>query len=160
MVEEPGKPKPLFWITMLFVIGALVVYALMRADILFPKGKQNEPMPNISKDDMNKGGKSGPEAPDASVPTTVKEYQFVSADKLPPVKGVSGYKLGPDNTVKFALNVWAGWAPIIYANNGFAPGKTWTTSDGQSFKIELTLIDDPVAMRDAYASGNVEIGWA
>ena len=26
--------------------------------------------------------------------------------------------------------------------------------------MELTLIDDPVAMRDAYAAGSVHIGWA
>ena len=28
-----------------------------------------------------------------------------------------------DNTVRFALNVWAGWAPIILANNGFKAGQ-------------------------------------
>ena len=32
--------------------------------------------------------------------------------------------------------------------------------DGKEFKVELVLIDDPVAMRDAYASGEVHIGWA
>ena len=33
------------------------------------------------------------------------------------------------------------------------------TPGGKDFKVELTLIDDPVAMRDAYAAGNVHIGW-
>ena len=65
-----------------------------------------------------------------------------------------------DRTVRFALNVWAGWGPIIYANNGFKPGKVWKTPGGKDFKVELVLIDDPVAMRDAYAAGNVHIGWA
>ena len=59
-----------------------------------------------------------------------------------------------------ALNVWAGWAPVILANNGFKPGKVWKTADGKTFKLELVLIDDPIAMRDAYASGKVHIGWA
>ena len=65
-----------------------------------------------------------------------------------------------DRTVRFAINVWAGWSPIIYANNGFKPGKVWKTPGGKDFKVELVLIDDPVAMRDAYAAGNLHIGWA
>jgi NitT/TauT family transport system substrate-binding protein len=59
-----------------------------------------------------------------------------------------------------ALNVWAGWAPVIVANNGFKPGKLWKAPGGKTFKLELVLIDDPVAMRDAYASGKIHIGWA
>ena len=100
------------------------------------------------------------EAPDVSVPTTVKEYTFKPAEKLPPVKGVSAYKPLEDDTVRFALNVWAGWAPIIRANNGFKPGKLWQAPGGTPFKVELVLIDDPVQMRDAYAAGEVHIGWA
>jgi NitT/TauT family transport system substrate-binding protein len=65
-----------------------------------------------------------------------------------------------DRTVRFAINVWAGWGPIIYANNGFKPGKAWKTPGGKDFKVELVLIDDPVAMRDAYAAGNLHVGWA
>ena len=53
-----------------------------------------------------------------------------------------------------------GLGPIIYANNGFKPGKVWKTPGGKDFKLELVLIDDPVAMRDAYAAGNIHIGWA
>ena len=65
-----------------------------------------------------------------------------------------------DRTVRFAINVWAGWGPIIYANNGFKPGKVWKTPGGKDFKLELVLIDDPIAMRDAYAAGNIHVGWA
>ena len=36
----------------------------------------------------------------------------------------------------------------------------WKDAKGQDFRLELVLIDDPVAMRDAYASGDVHIGWA
>jgi NitT/TauT family transport system substrate-binding protein len=61
--------------------------------------------------------------------------------------------------VKFALNVWAGWGPIILANDGFEPKHVWKTSDGKEFKVELDVIDNPVAMRDAYATGQVHIGW-
>ena len=62
--------------------------------------------------------------------------------------------------MRFALNVWAGWGPIILANDGFKAGKVWKTADGKEFKVELVLIDNPVAMRDAYAAGEVHIGWA
>ena len=36
----------------------------------------------------------------------------------------------------------------------------WKTPGGKDFKVELVLIDDPIAMRDAYAAGNLHIGWA
>ena len=97
---------------------------------------------------------------DTSSVTTVKEYAIVPGERLPPVKGTSAYTPLQDNTVRFALNVWAGWAPIILANDGFKAGKVWKTPDGKEFKVELVLIDDPVAMRDAYAAGDVHIGWA
>ena len=97
---------------------------------------------------------------DSAAVTTVKEYTFRPAERLPEVKGTSAYKPLEDNTVRFALNVWAGWGPIILANDGFKAGKVWKTPKGKEFKVELVLIDDPVAMRDAYATGDVHIGWA
>jgi len=111
------------------------------------------------------GGQTGGEgvlfeAGDSAVPTTVKEYSFKPAEKLPPVKGTSAYKPLENETVRFALNVWAGWSPIILANEGFKAGKVWQAPGGKPFKIELVLIDNPVTMRDAYAAGEVHIGWA
>ncbi|MBM4258210.1 MAG: hypothetical protein FJ147_20235 [Deltaproteobacteria bacterium] len=103
---------------------------------------------------------AGGEAADSASVTTVKEYSFRPSERLPEVKGLAGYKALEGNTVRFALNVWAGWGPIILANGGFKPGKVWKTPDGKDFKVELVLIDNPVAMRDAYAVGEVHIGWA
>ncbi len=150
---EPGKPKPLFYFTVVIVVLALVGYAVYRSDILFPKNAPAIVTPNAD-------GKSAVEAADSNTGLTAKKYDYVPAEKLPPVKGVAAYKKMQNNTVRFALNVWAGWAPIIYANEGFKPKKEWTAPDGSKFKVELVLIDDPVAMRDAYASGDVHIGWA
>ena len=159
-----GKPKAGFFIVVALVVVGLVGVALWRTGILAPEGKKdNVAGGNITKDDLKNaqgGGSGGAEAPDNQAPTTVKEYKFVAAEKLPPIKGAAAYEPMKDNTVRFALNVWAGWAPIIFANDGLKPGKVWKTPDGQEFKLDLVLIDDPVAMRDAYATGKVHIGWA
>src|SRR5579863_2821558 len=145
-----GNPKPAFYLAVLAVVLGLVGFALWRLGAL-PGAKPTK----ISKDEMT----TATEAPDTSGITTAKEYKFVPAAKLPPVQGISSYKPLQDRTVRFAINVWAGWAPIILANNGFKAGKIWKTPSGKDFKVELTLIDDPVAMRDAYAAGNVHVGW-
>jgi len=160
-MDDTPKPKPLFYVVLLLVVLGLVGYAFRGT--LFPsgappKGPQTSSDTDLTPADLKTTG--GTEAPDANVPTTVKEYNFVASEKLPPVKEKSDYQPLVDRTVKFALNVWAGWAPIILQNGGSAPGKVWTTPGGEPFKVELVLIDNPVTMRDAYASGQVHIGWA
>ncbi|MFN7131674.1 MAG: phosphate ABC transporter substrate-binding/OmpA family protein [Myxococcales bacterium] len=167
-MEPTTQPKKPFFAAVAVVILALVGFALYRAGILAPEGKdENKITAQISPDDLKKATQPTPtdeqhgvEAPDSNAPTTVKEYNFVSDQKLPPVQGAAGYKKLENETVRMALNVWAGWAPVIYANKGFKPGREWKTPDGKKFRLELVLIDDPVAMRDAYASGNIHIGWA
>jgi len=172
------QPKAPFWLAVWAVIFGLVGLAAWRGGMLEqfglgrPGAAGQRPMaagggaggPAGSGTGAGADGAAGAEgmteAPDVSVPTTVKEYTFKPAEKLPPVKGVSAYKPLEDETVKFALNVWAGWAPIIRANNGFKAGKLWQAPGGKPFKVELVLIDDPVQMRDAYAAGEVHIGWA
>jgi NitT/TauT family transport system substrate-binding protein len=150
-----GQPKPAFYVAVFLVVIALVGFALWRFGAIGP-GSQ---IGNITSDEL-KQMKGGAEAPDNSGITTVKEYKFVAAQRLPAVKGISSYKPMADRTVRLAINVWAGWSPMIYANNGFKPGKLWKAPGGKDFKLELVLIDDPIAMRDAYAAGNIHVGWA
>lgn len=150
-----GQPKAPFFIVLALVVAGLVAFAVMR-------GGQDDPgSGGGDRIDPDKIG-AGTEAPDSQGITTIKEYKFVPQEALPPVEGTSAYKslAETDNTVKFALNVWAGWAPIIQANNGFQAGKVWKTQEGKEFKVELVLIDDPIAMRGAYANGEMHIGWA
>src|SRR5213596_1363638 len=151
-----GQPRPAFYVAALLVVLGLVGLALWRYGAIGPRGDQAG---QISTEEL-KQMKGGAEAPDSSGITTVKEYKYVLASKLPAVKGISTYKPPVDRTVRFAINVWAGWSPIIYANNGFKPGKLWKAPGGKDFKVELVLIDDPIAMRDAYAAGNLHVGWA
>jgi NitT/TauT family transport system substrate-binding protein len=150
-----GQPRPAFYVAVLVVVLALVGIALWRFGAIKPGGQSG----TFTSDEL-KQMKGGAEAPDSSGITTVKEYNYVAASRLPEVKGISSYKPMADRTVRFAINVWAGWGPIIYANNGFKPGRVWKTPGGKDFKVELVLIDDPVAMRDAYAAGNLHVGWA
>lgn len=151
-----GQPKLPFFIALVLVVGGLITFAVMKSDLLAPKAPQNLPQ------DGDAGAIPRPdlEAPDTNSVTTVKEYSFKPAERLPEIKGTAAYKPLVDNTVRFALNVWAGWAPIILANDGFKSGKIWKMPDGKEFKVELVLIDNPVAMQDAYSSGDVHIGWA
>jgi NitT/TauT family transport system substrate-binding protein len=150
-----GQPRPAFYVAVFLVVAGLVGLALWRYGAIGPGRSAGQ----ISTEEL-KQMKGGAEAPDSTGITTVKEYKYVPASKLPAVKGISTYKPMADRTVRFAINVWAGWSPIILANNGFKPGKGWKTPAGKDFKVELVLIDDPIAMRDAYAAGNLHVGWA
>ena len=145
-----GKPRAAFYVVLLLVVAGLVWLGLHRF------GGKEGGLGSI----INPSDRSGLEASDTATVTTSKEYTYVPAQRLPPVRGISNYKPLANRTVRMALNVWAGWAPVIYANGGFKAGKVWHTPGGADFKVDLILIDDPVAMRDAYAAGNVHIGWA
>jgi len=151
-----GQPKAPFYGVVAVVVAGLVAFAVIRAkDVLVPRAPKTQPG-KINVQDL--GGQSA-ESPTGSAPvTTVKEYSFKPAERLPEIKGASNYSL-KNNTVRFALNVWAGWAPIILANNGTKAEKVWKTPEGEEFKVELGVIDNPAAMLGAYTSGEVQIGW-
>ncbi|HOY65684.1 MAG TPA: phosphate ABC transporter substrate-binding/OmpA family protein [Candidatus Ozemobacteraceae bacterium] len=100
------------------------------------------------------------EAPDTKGVTTVQEYKYVPQEKLPPVKGTSAYKWDEkEKIVEFPINVWIGWLPIVAANNGFKPNEESVFFKKYGFKVNLKLIDDPVAARDAYAAGTSHVLW-
>jgi NitT/TauT family transport system substrate-binding protein len=151
-----GQPKPAFYVVTAAVVAGLIGLAIYNWSMLAPKA------PTKGEETIDPKELQGQtaEQTDSSSLLTKKEYTFVPIQRLPAVTGISAYKKMTDNTVRFAINVWAGWAPIIIANEGFQASKIWKTSDGKDFKVEIELIDDPVKMRDAYASGTVQIGWA
>lgn len=107
-----------------------------------------------------KQSSEGVEAPDLTDVTTVKEYKYVPADRLPPVKGVSQYEWDEEKKIlRFSYNVWAGWLPIIAANRGVKPNPESVFAKKYGFQVELVLMDDPVAARDAFAAGKVHTLW-
>src|SRR5664279_3218845 len=96
-----GQPRASFYVVVAAVVAGLVAFALYRADILAPKGK------TAAKNKIDPGqlGQKA-ESPDTSAPaTTVKEYTFRAAERLPDIKGTSAYKPMEDTTVRFSLNV-------------------------------------------------------
>ncbi len=116
------------------------------------------------------GGKSpmggffgeGPEteAPDTSGVTTVREYKYVPSDRLPEVKGISQYKWDEkEKILRFTYNLWAGWLPVIAANGGTKPNPESVFAKKHGFRVEMILMDDPVAARDAFAAGEVHTLW-
>jgi NitT/TauT family transport system substrate-binding protein len=161
MSQPAGKPKPAFFVAVLVVIAALVGLAVVRCT----KKKGGDEQAQKKDIDLNKikEAQNLPkevEAVDPTGITTVKEYEYKPSEKLPEVKGSAAYDKMKDRTVRFAINVWAGWAPIIHANEGFKAKKEWKDAKGQPFKVELVVADDPVAMRDALAAGKLHVGWA
>jgi NitT/TauT family transport system substrate-binding protein len=100
------------------------------------------------------------EAPDTTGVTTVKEYKYVAADKLPEVKGVSQYQWDSNEKIlHFTYNVWAGWLPVFAANGGVKPNADSIFAKKYGFRVQMDLMDDPVVARDAFAAGKVHTLW-
>jgi len=156
--EQRIGPTPLGKLVLvLFVLALVGGAAYYFRDVLMPSGKGAAKPVDI---DAFKAQQGKFEAPDTKGITTVSEYTYVPAEKLPPVKGVSAYKWDPAaKVVQFPINVWIGWLPIVAANHGFAPSTESIFFKEYGFKVNLKLIDDPVVARDAFAAGESHILW-
>jgi len=159
MANGAGKPKPAFFIAVLVVVAGLVGLAVMRCK---SKGDDDKTTTTNPTGSNGSAKNTNVEAPVSGPVTglTADKYDYEPATTLPPVPGTSGYtSLGKPRVVKFAVNVWAGWAPIVWANQGSKAGKIWKDGKGGEFQVELQLADDPVAMGNLVANGT-HIGWA
>lgn len=154
--SSESRLKPAAWILMLLVALGLVGLGLYSGrDVLFPQGKGSDGA-KISKEDLPGGQEGQAEAPDQSGGiTTVSEYKYVPTERLPPVKGTANYQPLQDNTVVLGLNVWSGWAPIFYANNGTEPNTDSLFYKKYGFKVAIKIIDSPSESINAFASGNI-----
>jgi ABC-type nitrate/sulfonate/bicarbonate transport system substrate-binding protein len=158
---QVGPTKLAKFLIFLIIVGALAGATYFFRGALFPEGKGPGGI-DLSK--LKPGGpgaeSDGPEAFDPQGITTVAEYKYLPAERLPAVKGVSSYKWDPaKKIVQFPINVWIGWLPIVAANGGFAPNPNSVFAQKYGFQVNLKLIDDPVAARDAYAAGESHILW-
>jgi NitT/TauT family transport system substrate-binding protein len=140
-------------ISVLLILGLVGLGAYMVLNKYLPGQKPTA----VTKD---KEAPAPIEAADTAGVTTVKEYKFVAAERLAPVKGVSQYKWDPEQKVlRFSYNVWAGWLPVIAANKGVKPNDESVFFKKYGFRVEMVLMDDPVTARDAYAAGEVHTLW-
>ncbi len=176
---EPAKVGPTALgkiVLVLIVLGLLGGAAYFFKDLIAPQEKKQGDV-DLTKfngtgqqpssgGDTSGGDSSTPdsgvkvEAPDTKGITTVNEYAYVPGERLPAVKGVSGYKWNAsEKVVEFPINVWIGWLPIVAANGGFKPNTESIFYKEYGFKVNLKLIDDPVIARDAYASGESHVLW-
>ena len=162
MANGTGKPKPAFFIAVLVIVAGLCGLAFYRCNQKKQGTDTTKIDPKTLPNQQGSGsGKSVEKDDPNSVQTTVKEYEFDPNTRLEPVPGSGDYvKLGTPRVVKFAVNVWAGWAPIIWANQGAKPKKIWKDAAGKDFQVELVLADNPVDMGNTVAAGKVHIGWA
>jgi NitT/TauT family transport system substrate-binding protein len=166
------------------IISVLVILALLGVGgyVLWDKSKpKSTPVPPTTQGTVKAGGVTpstlsstppataakgaeaaakGAEAPDTQGVTTVREYKYVPAERLPPIKGASNYKWDPAQKVlRFSYNVWSGWLPVIAANRGVKPSEESVFFKKHGFKVEMVLMDDPVAARDAFVAGEVHTLW-
>jgi NitT/TauT family transport system substrate-binding protein len=168
MANGAGKPKPAFFIAVLVVVaglGALAYFQCKSKDKAAGGGGSD----TVAQGDAGAGGGTNAptgktlEKPPAGPVTglTAETYEYEPATTLSTVPATSSYKkLDNDRVVKFAVNVWAGWAPIVWANQGNKAGKKWKDANGKDFQVELVLIDKIEDMGNTVAAGEVHIGWA
>ena len=87
---------------------------------------------------------------------------LVERSGIPAVSGVSDYSKESKEgklVVKFPINVWPGWAPIIVANGGLEPSDQSVFCKKYGFYVRLDIVDDPVKARDLFASGKSHVLW-
>jgi NitT/TauT family transport system substrate-binding protein len=140
----------------------VVIVGLIGAGVYFGFMKKGTPGPNPTGTKTIDMGKMNIEAPDLKGITTVQEYKYVPQEKLPPVspKAVSNYTWDKDKKiVKFPINVWIGWLPIIAANHGHKPNTDSIFYKKYGFMLDISLIDNPVDARNTFAAGKSHILW-
>jgi len=156
MAEKKSGLTPLGKaVVVIFILACIGGAGYFFRDTIFPKAGAKG---GVDLDKFKQ--EQGVEAKDPTGITTVSTYTYVPSQKLPAVKGTSAYKWDATaKTVKFPINVWIGWLPIVAANHGFAPNTDSVFYKKYGFKVDLKLIDDPVTARDAYASGESHVLW-
>jgi ABC-type nitrate/sulfonate/bicarbonate transport system substrate-binding protein len=121
--------------------------------------------PPVGTGSGSAGGTTGPapasEIEKAEAGNAPVEYAFDPSTKLSPVTGASGYKgLGKPRVVRFGINAWSGWAPLVLANGGAKAKKAWKDGKGQEFFVELVVVNEAVAMSKAFVAGDLHASWA
>lgn len=139
-------------------------------DKLFPEAKPIVPSINVAE--INEKLKNMNTTVQASVDKVTdvankllagtNKVSLVDNSTIPPITAVSAYTKHAKNgktLVRFPINVWPGWSPIIVANNGMAANDDSIFYKEYGFYVELFIVDNPVQARDLFASGDCQVLW-
>lgn len=130
-------------------------------DKIAPKSRQE--VTSINVDEVRKTLKEA-RTPVTDIPLLAgtNAAALVERSGIPGVTGVSDYSTETKDgkiVVRFPMNVWPGWAPIILANAGMEPNDQSVFFRKHGFYVRLSVVDDPVKARDLFASGQSHILW-
>lgn len=149
-------------IVLTILILAVVGFGLSRWwDKIAPKSRKE--VTSINIDQARKELQEARAVP-ADIPLLAgtNSAALVERSAVPAVTGVSDYanemKDGK-RVVRFPINIWPGWAPIIMANAGMEPSDQSVFFKKHGFYVRLSVVDDPVKARDLFASGQSHILW-
>lgn len=148
---------------MTILILGLVGFGVYRWwDKVAPKSKTE--VRSINVDDVKKAVQQAKAPPTEDIPLLIgtNVATLVERSGIPAVSGVSDYvKESKDGkpVVRFPINVWPGWAPIIVANGGMEPNDQSIFAKKYGFYVRLSVVDDPVKARDLFASGQSHVLW-
>jgi|ERR1043166_3708293 NitT/TauT family transport system substrate-binding protein len=154
-----GRGKFVVTILILAVVG----FGMYRWwDKIAPAGQPT--IPHINPSEVKKALDAAKPQADVSskLLAGTNAVSLIGESAIPPVSGVSDYDRPMKDgklVVKFPINVWPGWAPIIVANGGMAPNEGSVFYKKYGFYVELLLVDDPVKARDLFASGHSHVLW-
>lgn len=130
-------------------------------DKIAPKSRRE--VPSVNVDELSKALKEVRTPPtDIPLLAGTNAAALVERSGIPGVTGVSDYATETKDgkiVVRFPMNVWPGWAPIILANAGMEPNDQSVFFKKHGFYVRLSVVDDPVKARDLFASGQSHILW-
>lgn len=119
---------------------------------------------SIDVDEVRKAVQEARTPPSEDIPLLIGTNTATLVDRsaIPAVTGVSDYATETKDgkiVVRFPMNVWPGWAPIIMANGGMEPNDQSVFFKKYGFYVRLSIVDDPVKARDLFASGQSHVLW-
>lgn len=149
-------------IVLTLLLLGVVGFGIWRwSDKLAPQTKRQTPSVDVTqlKKDLQEA-----RAIPADIPLLIgtNAASLVERSGIPAVTGVSDYSKEMKDgkmVVRFPMNIWPGWAPIILANAGMEPNDESVFAKKYGFYVRLSVVDDPVKARDIFASGQSHILW-
>ena len=153
-----GQPKAPFYVVVALVVVGLVAFAPIVADILPPRPSTEAQ----GKIDACRTWAQKAESPDRHRAASPRSRSTASSrpSACRKSRGLALTSRWNDNTVRFALNVWAGWAPIILANNGFKAEQGLENARRRGVQGRAGAHRQPGGHdRAPTPAGEVHIGW-